>query len=75
MMKNKQVTGCPPPIIFKTGYLQALDITDELIEIIKDNQIVARSIHQQTYLETRIRELINKYCRRTGRIPFEIEEQ
>ena len=63
--------------IFKTGYLQALDVTDELIGIIKDNQLMTvMNGHQpESYLESRIKQLIYKYCRRTGRIPFEIEDE
>ena len=69
--------------IFKTGFLQALDVTDELIKIIEDNNIITQRQEQarhmgyepESYLESRIKQLIYKYCRRTGRIPHEIESQ
>ena len=68
--------------IFKTGYLQALDVTDELIKIIEDNNIIThrqsigvQNCEPESYLESRIKQLIYKYCRRTGRIPFEIEDE
>ena len=61
--------------IFKTGFLQALDVTDELIKIIEDNNIITQNCEPESYLESRIKQLIYKYCRRTGRIPHEIESQ
>ena len=67
----------PSRMIYKTGYLQSLDIVDELIKILKANEIMSNFDYDNTptYLEEKIQELVRSYCKRTGRIPHELDEE
>ena len=63
----------PKRMIFKTGYLQSLDIVDELIKILKANEILSN--FDEDYLEKKIEEVVRSYCKRNGRIPHELEKE
>ena len=61
--------------IYKNGFMQSLDIVDDLIKILKANEVNCKFTEMGSPLAEDLKDLIRSYCKRTGRIPHELIDE